>query len=120
MTRFQQPELTFRTLTEGMGDHPNDQSDVQQQGMGQYETVISGGGIPVVIPTHLDDQQEMRTTEYRNDIQTELPGRPQRTRRPNVKYSQEEYDLTKISAHIKQAGISGISADQVKMKNMKV
>ena len=62
----------------------------------------------------------MRTTQYRDDIQTESPGRPQRTRRPNVKYSQEEYDLSLVSACVKQAGISGISARQVKRKDRMV
>ena len=106
--------------TEGMGDHPVDQIDMQQQGMGQHETVFSGNGMPDVEQTHLDDQQDMRTAEYRNEAQTESPGRPQRTRRPNVKYSQEEYDLSEISASSRQAGISGISARQVKMKEMMV
>ena len=105
--------------TEGMGDHPNDQSAMQQQGMEQYETVVSDGGVPGVIPTHLG-QQDMRTTQYREDIQTESPGRPQRTRKPNVKYSQEEYDLSRISAHIKQATLSGMSARQVNMKDVMV
>ena len=105
---------------EGMGDDPVYQSGVQRQGMGQFETGINGGGVPEVEQTHLDDQQDMRTAECRNDHQAESPGRPQRTRRPNVKYSQEEYDLSGISAYNRQAGISGISARQVKRKDRMV
>ena len=100
-----------REDTEGVGDHPGNHSDVQQQGMEQFETDISGGGIPGVEQTHIDDQQDMGTAEGRNDSQTVSPGRPQRTRKPNVKYSQDEYDLSRISAHVKQTEISGISAE---------
>ena len=106
--------------TEGMGDDPGNQSGVQQQGMGQFEQGFGGGGLPGVEQTHLDDQQDMRTAGCRNDNETESPGRPQRTRRPNVKYSQEEYDLSSVSACVKQAGISGISARQVKRKDRMV
>ena len=101
------------TVGVGMGD----QSGMQQRGMGQYETVTGGGDIPGVEPSQVNDHQDRKASEERVEGQAESPNRPQRTRRPNVKYSQEEYDLSKISAHTKQAGISGISVEQYKMKD---
>ena len=90
--------------TDGVGD----EGCVQQQCMRQDETVAAGDcGM-------LGDsvQPGMQSAGERVDSQTRSPGRPQRIRKPNVKYSQEEYDLTAISAHSKQARISGISVGQ--------
>ena len=67
-------------------------------GQGQTETAdsdISGGS----------DNDEVALTENTRDAvqPTEVvrpgpsSGRPQRTRRPNVRYSQQEYDLSKVS-----------------------
>ena len=73
---------------DGMGD----EGGVQQQCMRQDETVAAGDG---EVP---DDpfQPDRQSAEERVESQTRSPGRPQRTRRPNVKYSQEEYDLSTI------------------------
>ena len=90
---------------------------VQQQGMGQDETVAADSGIPDEEPSHRDDQSEIGLAEDRVNSQPRSPGRPQRTRKPNVKYSQEEYDLSTVSAHIKQAGLYGISVRQFSMKD---
>ena len=96
--------------TAGMGDG----SGVQQQGMGQDENVAAGsGGIHGWEPSH-PNLPDLQAAEERVDSPTRSPGRPQRTRRPNVKYSQEEYDLSTISAHKKQARISGISVNNMK------
>ena len=81
--------------TDGMGD----EGVVQQQCMRQDETVpANDNGIP-------EDpvQPDMQAAEERVAGQTRSPGRPQRTRRPNVKYSQEEYDLSTITVYSKQA-----------------
>ena len=82
-----------------------DEGGVQQQDIRQDETVaVAGGGIPGD-----SGQPDIQAAEERIDVQTRSPSRPQRTRKPNVRYSQEEYDLTTISGHINQARISGIS-----------
>ena len=82
-----------------------DEGGVQQQNLRQDETVaVAGGRIPGD-----SVQPDMQAAEERIDSQTRSPSRPQRTRKPNVRYSQEEYDLTTISGHSRQARISGIS-----------
>ena len=82
-----------------------DEGGVQQQNIRQDETVaVAGGGIPGD-----SVEPDMQTAEERIDSHTRSPIRPQRTRRPNVRYSQDEYDLTTISGHSRQAGISGLS-----------
>ena len=98
--------------TDGLGD----EGGVQQQCMRQDETVAAGdGGIPggPVLP-------DVQAAEERVESQTRSPGRPQRTRRPNVKYSQEEYDLSTISGHTKQARISGVTVEHFSTKDRQV
>ena len=69
--------------TAGMGD----ESGVQQQGMGQDENVAAGsGGIHGWEPSH-PNLPDLQAAEERVNSPTRSPGRPQRTRRPNVKYT---------------------------------
>ena len=71
--------------------------------------------------SHLAGNHDMPVAEDRVGYnQTRSPVRPQRTRKPNVKYSQEDYDLSNISADIKQAGISGMSVKQSNTKERQV
>ena len=44
-------------------------------------------------------------------------GRPQRDRKPNVRYSAEEYDLAKLSASKKGLLLSGLYVKQVRPKD---
>ena len=76
-----------------------DQSVMQQHSMGQYETMTGRGDIPGVEPMLVDDHQDMKAAQERVESQTKSPSRPQRTRRSNVKYSQEEYDLLTFSTY---------------------
>ena len=94
--------------TTGMGD----ESGVQQQNMGQDENLKAGiSGIHGREPSH-PDLPDLQAAEERVDSQLRSPGRPKRTKRPNIKYSQEEYDLSAISVHSKQERISAISVSQ--------
>ena len=110
---------TAQVDLEDMDDGVGEQSGVQQQGMEHYEAVQGGGEIFHEEQSHLDNH-EVPVAEDRVDNQTRSPVRPQRTRKPNVRYSQEEYDLSNISAHIRQAGISGMSVKQVNTKDRQV
>ena len=97
-------------------DSMGDEGCVQQQDIRQDETVAAaGGGIPGD-----SVQPDMQAAEERIDRETRSPIRPQRSRKPNVRYSQEEYDLSNISAHIKHAGLSGMSVKQVSTKDRQV
>ena len=95
----------------------DDEGVMEQQGMEQYETGTGGRDIPNEEQIQGNDHQDIRVAEDRVGSQMRSPSRPQRARRPNVKYSQEEYDLSKISAHMKQAGISGISVKQFRRQD---
>ena len=102
-------------------DRLGEQSGVQQQGMGHYAAVQGDGETFHEAQTDLTVNHEMPVPEDRVDYnQTSSPVRPQRTRKPNVRYSQEEYDLSHISAHIKQAGLSGMSVKQFSTKDRQV
>ena len=98
-------------------DSVGDEGCVQQQDIRQDETVAAagGGGIPGD-----SAQPDMQAAEERIDRETRSPIRPQRSRKPNVRYSQEEYDLSNISAHIKHAGLSGMSVKQFSTKDRQV
>ena len=98
-----------------------EQSEVQRQGMRHYEAVQGGGEILHEEQSHLAGNQDMPVAENSaENNQTRSPVRPQRTRKPNVRYSQEEYDLSNISAHIKQAGLFGMSVKQFRTKDGQV
>ena len=69
-----------------------------------------------------------RNNDTETDVQSESPiqtgsmlqpavGRPQRVRKPNVRYSAEEYDLAKLSASKKGLLLSGLYAKQVRPKD---
>merc|ERR1711875_200731 len=109
---------TAQVHLEDEGDGVGEQSEVQQQGMRHYEAVQGGGEIPHEEQSHLAGNHDMPVAENRvENNQTRSPVRPQRTRKLNVRYSQEEYDLSNISAHIKHAGLSGMSVKQVNTKD---
>ena len=112
---------TAQVHLEDEGDGVGEQSEVQQQGMRHYEAVQNGGEILHQEQSHLAGNHDMPVAENRveNNL-TRSPVRPQRTRKPNVRYNQEEYDLSNISAHIKQAGLSGMSVKQVSTKDRQV
>ena len=102
-------------------DRLGEQSGVQQQGMGHYAAVQGDGETFHEAQTDLTVNHDMPVPEDRVDYnQTSSPVRPQRTRKPNVRYSQEEYDLSNISAHIKQAGLSVMSVKQMSTKDRQV
>ena len=112
---------TAQVHLEDEGDGVGEQSEVQQQGMRHYEAVQGGGEILHEEQSHLAGNHDMPVAENRveNNL-TRSPVRPQRTRKPNVRYNQEEYDLSNISAHIKQAGLSGMSVKQFSTKDRQV
>ena len=79
-----------------------------------------GGEIFHEAQSHLAGNHDMPAENRVENNQTRSPVRPQRTRKPNVRYNQEEYDLSNISAHIKQAGLSGMSVKQISTKDRQV
>ena len=46
-----------------------------------------------------------------------LVGRPKRDRRPNVRYSAEEYDLASVSASKRRLVLSGVYVKQGRLKD---
>ena len=112
---------TAQVHLEDEDDGVGEQSEVQQQGMRHYEAVQGGGEILHEEQSHLAGNHDMPVAENRvENNQTRSPVRPQRSRKPNVRYSKEEYDLSTISAHIKQAGLSGMSVKQFSTKDRQV
>ena len=112
---------TAQVHLEDKDDGVGEQSEVLQQGMRHYEAVQGGDELLHEGQSHLAGDHDMPVAENRVDNnQARSPVRPQRTRKPNVRYSQEEYDLSNISAHIKQAGLSGMSVKQFSTKDRQV
>ena len=91
--QYQQPEEGDghqQQVFEGDADRePNEQAQEHDEGAALYEEVVARELVP---PQHHEDTiQTMQVPDQVPDVKT----RPQRTRKPNVKYSSQEYDLSR-------------------------
>ena len=66
-----------------------------------------------IVELSSDEVDNAQSTKLDLDQSIQSPRRPQRTRRPNVRYDQREYELSTISAHMKRAELYGITVRQV-------
>ena len=92
-----------------------------QQGTSQYQSntgvEMSDDGAP--------DIHSVQDDEMGQEVQPLLPvpscgetvGRPQRDRRPNVRYRSDEYDLSSVSASNKCLLLSGLYVNQGRPRN---
>ena len=96
----------------------------RQQGIGQYEAQIKGE----MINDGVHNDNGVQYDVGGSDVQPLLPvqsgtellpagGRPKREKRPNVKYSSEEYDLSKVSASRTNLVLSGLYVQQCRPRH---
>ena len=91
--QYQQPEEGDghqQRVFEGDADRePNEQAQEHDEGAAQHEEVVARELVP---PQHHEEPiQTMQVPDQVPDVKT----RPQRTRKPNVKYSSQDYDLSR-------------------------
>ena len=91
-----------------------------QQGLGQYEAEtlveIRDDGLHdddgVLYEAVVSDEQPLLPAQSGSELMPTVGQRPKREKRPNVKYSSEEYDLSKVSAAKTQLMLSGLYVKQ--------
>ena len=94
--------------------------------IGQYQSGADDMVDGIISGVVNDDRSQ--DNDITSNVQSQLPvpsgsmlqptvGRPKRDRRPNVKYSAEEYDLAKLSASKKGLLLSGLYVKQGRPKD---
>ena len=94
-----------------------------QQGLGQYEAETVGeireDGVlnGVQYEAVGSDEQPLLPVQSGSEMMPTVGQRPKREKRPNVKYSSEEYDLSKVSAAKTQLMLSGLYMQQCRPRH---